>query len=195
MALKRRPKGRSAERCGVQGGRLAFEESEGPPRAVAGLYAPRKSRQGVRATFFAILSMFAIHLSSDYPSVRFQHVDRAPFLIDPDAQGRQKVGYVLPSTDEIVSLDIKNEETCRLAAELAHRRTARPARTLVHRAGLRRPGRPLPAGPRRRPDAPRRPRLQRRLPRLRVQRPPPSHLVAQQVTNLGGPNDLTRHVA
>ena len=28
--------------------------------AVAGLYAPRKSRQGVRATFFAILSMFAI---------------------------------------------------------------------------------------------------------------------------------------
>ena len=60
MAVKRRPEGRSAGRCRIRGGRVALGQSVGPPRATASRYAPRKSRQVVRATFFAILSSFAI---------------------------------------------------------------------------------------------------------------------------------------
>ncbi len=60
MAVKRRPEGRSAGRCRTRGGQVVLGQSEGPPRGTASGYAPRKSRQVVRATFFAILSSSAI---------------------------------------------------------------------------------------------------------------------------------------
>ena len=51
MVVKQRLEGRSPGHCRVGRDEVVSGESEGPPDGAASRHAPRKSRQGVRATF------------------------------------------------------------------------------------------------------------------------------------------------